>query len=799
MIMDKLKKILIIFLFLVIFSTAAATVSSAEELKFTILHTNDEHSSLIPHSPAVDYEPEINDSEIDRTVGGFARLATAVKNIKREKQAAGEEVLLLSAGDFLGGSPFSWLSFREEAAELKLMQELGYQAAVIGNHEFDYGPEMLADYLREASYPESHEDLTILASNLEADADSLFVQENLYRQKRIIELDNGLKIGLFGVQGENSAALIKDQGNLVFNNSFKTAAAMVAELENEVDIIIALNHSGIRDDLKLAHQLPEIDLIIGGHSHTVLEAPIDTGKTIVAQAGSKLEYLGRLELSYNQEQEELNLNQEESSLIKIDSEIKTDPEFEKKIDQYREKFNQQLAELGTYNQHLETIAESDFVIRSAPPLTETPAGNFITDAMRLQTEEIIEKNVDVAVKTNGSIRKDIVPGKNGEITFYELAETVGLGRGRDNYPGYPIISAYINGRELKELLEVAVLLEEFMGNYSFLQFSGLRYNYDPEAAVLTTLPISNQPVPSLSAVEEAEIYAGPGVQDKDGTEYKKIYDDQLYRIITDSYLLDYLPIMNKSLPQVNIMPKNAEGEVLLPENKEEFKVYKAEDRELKIWETVVNFAAEQKVNKEGTAEIPDYYREKAGRINQVKINQNKKFGLSGGSLHSFLREDAALNSQLSLDQMEGYYFGADLKLDELKTLALNYNYLSTQDSTDESREKMELSGLELDYSYRFSRILEAAGFTPYFDWSLLVAAGLYSGNYYLNQDEYYFENDLALKLGISLEKDLSSSFSFKGNLNYKNLKSDFEDDSSGEELNRDLAAINLELGLTYIF
>lgn len=797
--MDYLKKILIIFLLLIIFSAAAAAAGSEAELKFTILHTNDEHSSLIPHSPAVDYEPEINDPEKDRTVGGFARLAAAVKEIKSKKKKAGEEVLLLSAGDFLGGAPFSWLSFKGEAAELKLMQELGYQAAVIGNHEFDYGPEMLADYLREASYPESQQKFTLLASNLEADADSIFNQENLYQQKKIIELDNGLKIGIFGVQGEDSAALIKDQGDLIFKDSFKTAAEMTAELKNEADLIIALSHSGIREDLKLAHQLPEIDIIIGGHSHTVLEEPIDTGKTIIAQAGSKLEYLGQLELSYNQDSQELSLRDSDSSLIKINSEVETDPEFKNLVDYYRKKFNQQLAELGNYDHHLETVAESDFIIRSEPPLTETPAGNFITDAMRIETEEVLGENVDVAVKTNGSIRKDIVPGKRGEITFYELAETVGLGRGRDSYPGYPIISAYINGRELKELLEAAVLLEEFMGNYSFLQFSGLRYNYDPEAAVLTTLPISNQPIPSFSAVEEAEIYNGQGVQPKNGDNYKKIYDDQLYRIVTDSYLLDYLPLMNKLLPQVNIMPKNSAGEVLLPENKKAFKVYKAEARELKIWETVVGFAADQQQSENGRAVIPDYYREKSGRINQVEIDQNKSLSLSGGSLHSFLREDAAFNSQLKLDKLEGYHFKAALKLDELKTLALKYNYLSAEDSKNESREKLEISGLDLNYSYRFSRIMEAAGLNPYFDWSLLLGAGLYSGSYDINQAKFDSENDLALKLGIRFEKELSNSFTFKGNLNFKNLESDFENNNSGEEITKDLSAVNLGLGLTYIF
>lgn len=82
-----------------------ATENSVKELFFTILHTNDEHSSVIPHSPAVDFHPELDDP----TVGGYARLATAVKEIRNKKEKVGEPVLLLSGGDFIGGSSYSWL------------------------------------------------------------------------------------------------------------------------------------------------------------------------------------------------------------------------------------------------------------------------------------------------------------------------------------------------------------------------------------------------------------------------------------------------------------------------------------------------------------------------------------------------------------------------------------------------------------------------------------------------------------------------------------------------------------------
>lgn len=799
--MSANKKVLIIILIIFLaFTTAAATAASANsgnDLNFTILHTNDEHSSLIPHSPAVDYNPDFKDPAADQTVGGFARLAAAVKNIRRQKAAAGEETLLLSAGDFLGGSPFSWLTYRNEAAELKLMQDLGYQAAVIGNHEFDYGPDMLAEYLKEASYPEAHQELSVLAANLNPEANSSFAEDNLYQNKKIVELKNGLEIGIFGIQGEKSVSLIKDQGDLKFKDSFETAAEMTAELQKEADIIIALTHSGLSDDLRLARGIPEIDLIIGGHSHTVLEKPVTVGDTIVAQAGSKLEYLGKLELAYDRAQKKLSLLNSDSALIKIDSQIESDSEFKELVDNYRKKFNQLISDISDYDQHLETVIKSDFVIESGPAFSETPAGNFITDAMRLQTEAVLGEEVDLAVKTNGSIRKDIVPGKNGEITFYELAETVGLGKGRDDYPGYPVITAFLSGRELKELLEVAVLVEEFMGNSSFLQFSGLRYQYDPNQAVLTTLPFSGQPIPSMDAVAEAKLYNGDGVQDKDGDSYREIYDDQLYRIVTDSYLLDYLPLLNETLPQVNIIPKNAEGEVLLPENKREFKVYQAEDRELKIWETVIDFAAEQQ-NKEGEAEVPDYYRKPADRIQQVKMEERPDFTIQASSLHSFQKDRMAAKEGLKFDTAEGYKFSLNYDLTELSSLTLDYNYLKTAAEQKDYFEEIELKGAGLNYSYNLSRLLKAAGYDFKFDLKPRLGAAYYQGEYNLDSQIYDADN-FALNIGLNAEKKLSGDFKVVGNLNYRLLKLDFESRSRQNDLSKNMNGLELGIGLLYQF
>ena len=104
---------------------------------------------MIPHSPAVDFHPEM----ADPTIGGYARLATAVQQIREKKAEAGEPVLLFSGGDYTGGSPFSWLIPEGIPAQLAIMHLIGYDAATIGNHEYDYGTAVLARYLQAAGYP----------------------------------------------------------------------------------------------------------------------------------------------------------------------------------------------------------------------------------------------------------------------------------------------------------------------------------------------------------------------------------------------------------------------------------------------------------------------------------------------------------------------------------------------------------------------------------------------------------------------------------------------------------------------
>ena len=620
-----LTTILVIVSFLGFPADLNSQSGAAEELYFCILHTNDMHSALIPHSPAVDYRPR----EENPTVGGFARLATAVNEIRENKNREGEPVLLLDAGDFLGGGAFAWLALNGSAPELTIMQEMGYDAVTIGNHEYDYGPDVLVQYLSKAGYPEAHQETLMLASNTKAPSDHPLVAQSLYRNTGMFELENGLKVGVFGIVGKDAILVIGDSGDVQFLDQHQTARQMVAVLEEQdADVIVAISHSGVDEDRELAKKVPGIDIIVGGHCHTALYEPVLQDTTIIVQAGSLGMYLGQLELAYDSNTDNVRVRNEENDnpfLIPIDSSFACDPQIDTLVQEYTVDLSAYIEEVtsGKFDDIMSTVARSDFVLSNLPLFNETALGNFVTDAMRFVTQEFVGEKVDIAGQASGNIRSSIFPGtmgySAGNISFYEIIESTGVGRGLDGYPGCPIASVYLTGEEVRRVLEVTILLQELMGDSYFLHFSGLRYSYNPTNAVLLTVPFVNLPVPTTRAVTRAELYTGDGIQPVNGEEYipLKRGDEKLYHLVTNAYLLLFLPLVTDMLPQLEVAPKNADGEPVPVDRIGELIIRHDDGRELKLWEAVVIYAAAQLSGEGGVPQIPDYYSSVGGRITKV--------------------------------------------------------------------------------------------------------------------------------------------------------------------------------------
>ncbi|NLI70870.1 MAG: hypothetical protein GX364_08420 [Firmicutes bacterium] len=589
----------------------------SEELFFTILHTNDEHSALFP-APAVDFHPQ----EDNTALGGIARLANIINRIREEKKADREPVLLLSGGDFTAGTVYNWLTFEGYAPELSLMQQIGYDMVTIGNHEFDNGPEVLADYFKTAGYPEAAEKTSLVATNIII-PDHHPLNGVGIKKTEIKKLDNGLRLGFFSIIGDDAINVIADRGTLTFEDRFDSAREAVGLLEDRVDIIVALNHAGLDEDRELASTVPGIDIIVGGHSHTRMEEPEIVGDTIIVQAGDLFKYLGVLELAYNPETGKIRLRNDDSAnpyLLPVDSSVPQDPTISAALEEYTQLAGEMLGRLtgGKFNDIFMPVAISDFPLSNRPDDEENPMGNLVTDAMRLVTEQKTGRKVDFATQGSGIIRNAIKPGtmdfSRGKILLYDLIDTVALGSGPDGRPGFPLASAYFTGEELFRVMEISALASAFYGDDYFLQASGWRHTYDPGRAILFMIPGLDFPFPSARSVLKAERYIGEGRQTTQDHDYLPMerYDQELYHAVTDYVLIaTAVPEVARLLPQLAVEPKDASGNIV--DNPEDL-IVRVDGEELKLWQAVLEYIDAQPIGMEGLPEIDDYYKDVHDRI-----------------------------------------------------------------------------------------------------------------------------------------------------------------------------------------
>jgi 5'-nucleotidase len=264
-------------------SSSFDALAAGDLVKLTILHTNDVHSRV---------EPFAMDGSRNQGLGGVARRAALIKRIRAEEQ----NVLLLDAGDIFQGTPYFNLYGGE--VEMKLMTAMGYDAATMGNHDFDNGLEGFHKQLPHAKFP-------FLCSNYEF---SNTLLQNLTKPYQIFK-KSGLKIGVFGV-GIELKGLVAEQnyGETQYLEPIAKANEMASLLKNELDcdLVICLSHLGYKyasakvSDQVLAANTRNIDLIIGGHTHTFLGVPedvknLDGGITTINQVGFAGINLGRVD------------------------------------------------------------------------------------------------------------------------------------------------------------------------------------------------------------------------------------------------------------------------------------------------------------------------------------------------------------------------------------------------------------------------------------------------------------------------------------------------------------------------
>lgn len=230
-----------------------------------ILHTNDTHAHTLPDG---------------RGVGGYAAISGYLKGVKAQRS----DVLVLDAGDMITGTPVSTLY--EGMPVFDILNTLPIDCAVLGNHEFDHGWQKIAGFRRLARFPILCANVFSPTGELLGDAPTFFTTVN------------GIRIGVIGVTAPDLYAITATRGHqgLTVQDQVVAVRRHLPDVRQRADLVIVLSHCGVGQDLRLAREVPDIDVIVGGHSHTQLDQPELVGKTIVVQAKCYSEYVGRLDL-----------------------------------------------------------------------------------------------------------------------------------------------------------------------------------------------------------------------------------------------------------------------------------------------------------------------------------------------------------------------------------------------------------------------------------------------------------------------------------------------------------------------
>lgn len=594
-------KFLLVLVFVALFSGMVTMVSpnraqASEGQELTIIFVHDIHSYLTPK----------NDGTGEKY--GLARMATKIQELRAQYETS----ILVDAGDFSMGTLYQTL-YTEEAVELVMLGKLGFDATTLGNHEFDYREDGLTQMLYAAMDRENTEGNfklpLMLLSNLDWSKNT--TEENVELKKAwdaygasdyaVIER-NGVKIGIFGIFGENSAEDAPLSG-LIFEEQIDTAKSMVKKLEEEgAELIVCLSHSGTSkkpgnsEDELLAKAVPDIDVIVSGHSHTVLTEPIVYGNTYIVSCGCYTHNLGELSLRENADgRYEMTGYQ----LHPLTADIEPDAEITAELNSYRDDINDKyLSRFGyTYDEviahnSVEFISINDYETKG---LAEEPLANLIADSYRYAVAQAEGEDgipVDVAIAAKGMIRERVPVG---DVIVRDVFDVCALGIGPDQVPGYPLVGLWLTGEELATLAEIDVSISE--GGTAQLYPSGASWTYNPNRLILNRV-------------------TDVSVENNDGS-MTPIERDKLYRVVTPLYCAQMLgSVEEQSMGILTLSPKDANGQPI--EDIEDCIIYDQETGgELKEWYALANYLESFPVGAGSLPEVPSEYASLMGRKNEV--------------------------------------------------------------------------------------------------------------------------------------------------------------------------------------
>lgn len=567
-----------------------AVAAPEEEVSATILFTHDLHSHLSP-SPA----------DGDGASGGFARLAALLKQQRAQAAQEGNACLTVDAGDFSMGTLFQTI-YTTQAAELRCLGAMGFDAVTLGNHEFEYRSRGLAEMLRAAL--DSGDPLpAIVQANYTTPANhdsgyeiTMAMREYGVSEYVMIEKDS-VRFAVFGLMGQDAheSAPVSEMS---FEPIVQAAKRVVSEIQSreDYDFIICLSHSGTSPDARhsedeqLARQVDGIDLIVSGHTHSTMEEPKVINHTVIGCVGAYGSRLGRITLSKGAGGE---VSVKDYALIPVDQTIPEDPAMKAKVQGFQDLVEQEyLSQFGM--RFDQVLAHTNFsftrLSQFALEQEEDSLGNLVADAYRYAAEELESSDgtpVAMALVNSGLIRSTF---RAGDITVSDAFQVSSIGSGADGTPGYPLIDVYLTGRELKDIFEVDASIGPAVPGAQ-LYTSGAAYQF-------------NLHRPLFNRTTDASLLLAEGSR-------VPIEDRQLYRVVTNLYLSQMLGLVTeRSFGLLRIEPKDAQGN---PITDYEARILRRPDgSELKEWYALAQYLSSFP-EEDGVPQVPNRYERPEGR------------------------------------------------------------------------------------------------------------------------------------------------------------------------------------------
>ena len=388
------------------------------DVHLTVLHTNDTHGHLLPYSypETTKKGSDISKLRFKRDIGGAARRGTLIKKIREER---GHETLLIDAGDICDGTPFSTVYHGD--ADVAVMNALNYDFACPGNHEYNNSLE-LAKKLRDSAH------FPFISANSKIKADGL-----LLYQPYVIKEISGVKIAFFGLMTIDAQTYPAARNDLTLELPLETAKRLVPELRKKADLVVAVTHIGFAEDKMMAKEVPGIDLIVGGHSHSLVARPEvvrqtdGVNQTLIVQDFQWAATLGRLDMTlhYDAATSSWNISKHRGNLIPITSSLSEDAEVATTVSGF---WNPIKAEFGA----VVGEASGDFAEKGE----DSAEYNLVGDAVRedLKTEFDIENA--------GGVRSFL---PRGPITYGDVVTLDPFGN--------TVVTFHATGKQIKRILE----------------------------------------------------------------------------------------------------------------------------------------------------------------------------------------------------------------------------------------------------------------------------------------------------------------------------------------------------------